>query len=129
MEKWNAFFANTFAQHAVTRRLKADRWLRSQLYSLRRGCGVVELSHEQLEDVAKTYGMVSKLIQDDGFVYKEELVNANGGDASPCRAWRSLPAAAWSLSRNSNATWPNGIRTKRDRRHSQKPTDGSRAPC
>ena len=82
LEKWNAFFANTFAQHAVTRRLKADRWLRSQLYSLRRGCGVVELSHEQLEDVAKTYGMVSKLIQDDGFVYKEELVNANGGDAS-----------------------------------------------
>jgi len=59
LEAWTTFFRNSFVEHAAKKRLKGDKWLRSQLYSLRRCCGVVELSHEQCEDVMKTYTLVT----------------------------------------------------------------------
>jgi len=77
---WMACMGSEFGKRALKKRKKADDWLHMLLHTLKRGCGDTSLTLEQAHDCEQTFGLVSRLIDDDGLVYKEELVRAHGGD-------------------------------------------------
>ena len=59
---------------------KADSWLSSLLFTLKRGCGVVDLTQEQIEESHRVYRLIAEMVDKDGVLQKDELVKAHGGD-------------------------------------------------
>jgi hypothetical protein len=49
------------------------------LFTLKRGCGVVDLTEQQIMEAETVFLLVAALTEDDGLIRKDELVLAHGG--------------------------------------------------
>ena len=78
--EWLIFMRGTHAQKSLTSIKKGDKWLDHLMFTLRRGCGMSEMTLAQEREARDVYNIVANLKSKDGLMSKEDLVQAQGGD-------------------------------------------------